>query len=70
VARRHPLDLDLGLGGEADGEADGIELGSCVQVVNLLSLGFFRSKLVEHFDILWRKKITKWPSRRGPHKPN
>jgi hypothetical protein len=36
-----------------------------VRVVRNLSLQFFRSKLVEHFDILWSQRRIVWPSRRG-----
>jgi hypothetical protein len=31
------------------------------RVVRHLSLDYFRSKLVEHFDILWQQKNVVWP---------
>ena len=37
-----------------------------VRVVKDLDLGFFRSRLVEHFNILWKQGKITWPSRRGP----
>jgi len=54
--------LDHGMDGAGPDET---EPGSEVRVVNTLGLGFFRSRLVEHFDILWQQNAIKWPSRRG-----
>jgi hypothetical protein len=36
-----------------------------IRAVRKLSLQFFRSKLVEHFDILFKQNQIKWPSRNG-----
>ena len=36
-----------------------------VRVVNKLGLGYFRSRLVEHFDIVWKRHEVRWPSRRA-----
>ena len=36
-----------------------------VRVVRNLSLNFFRSRLVEHFNIMFRRRELKWPKRRG-----
>ena len=36
-----------------------------VRIVRKLSLKYFRSKLVEHFDIKFRRGEVVWPSRRG-----
>ena len=37
-----------------------------VRVVrHLVSLQFFKSKLIEHFDILWKQNKIVWPSRRN-----
>lgn len=40
-----------------------------VRCVRKLGLGFFRRKLVEHFDILWKQNKVKWPQRRGRIQP-
>ena len=37
-----------------------------VRVVRNLSLIFFRSRLVEHFNIMFQRRELKWPKRRGP----
>ena len=37
-----------------------------VRVVRNLSLQFFRSKLVEHFNIMFRRGELNWPKRKGP----
>ena len=37
-----------------------------VRVVRNLSLDFFRSRLVQHFNIMFRRHKLKWPKRRGP----
>lgn len=36
-----------------------------VREVGKLGLGFFRSKLVEHFNIAWKRNEVVWPSRKG-----
>ena len=33
--------------------------------VHTLTLKYFRAKLVENFDILWKKEQIQWPSRTG-----
>ena len=43
---------------------DGAVIGE-VRVVSKLPLGFFRSRLVEHFDIKFKNGDIKWPARRG-----
>ena len=58
--RPHPVDMDSGNDGDT-GPAE----QSDVRVVNEIGLGYFRRKLVEHFDILWRQNRIKWPSRRN-----
>jgi len=45
-----------------DGEYEGKEK---VRIVRKLSLQFFRSKLVEHFDIKFKRGEIVWPCRRG-----
>ena len=58
VVEHYALDVDLndhshhGLG---DGE---------VRIVRKIGLGFFRSRLVEHYDILWQQNKIVWPSSR------
>jgi hypothetical protein len=39
-----------------------------VRYVPRLSYGYFRSRLVEHFDILSTQNKIKWPSRLGSKK--
>ena len=39
-------------------------LDTNVRQVNLLTMSFFRSRLVEHFDILWRRGELIWPRSR------
>jgi hypothetical protein len=34
-------------------------------VVRKLHRDYFRRKLVEHFDILWRQNKIQWPKRHG-----
>ena len=46
--------------GDTDGEDD---RGELIRTVCLLSLAFFRSRLVEHFNIAWNEVV--WPSQRG-----
>ena len=41
------------------------ETGEEVRVVRKLSMRYFRSKLVEHFDIKWRQGKIVWPKSRG-----
>ena len=48
--------------GDTDGEDN---RGELIRTVRLLSLPFFRSRLVEHFNIAWRRNEVVWPSRRG-----
>ena len=57
---RHPIDLDTRVVRETPPH-----IGE-VRVVKDLGPGFFRSKLMEHFDILWRRGEIEWPTRRGP----
>jgi hypothetical protein len=40
--------------------------GVVVQEIQRLSMQEFRSRLVEHFDILWQRNENSWPSRCGP----
>ena len=53
----------------SDGDGSALEIGASeqrgIRVVRKLSLPFFRSKLVEHFDILFKQNRIKWPSRNG-----
>ncbi len=54
---------------DADITSDGDNDSQEVRHVRSLSLKYFRSKLVEHFDIkFWRREVV-WPRRRGvvPH---
>jgi hypothetical protein len=44
---------------------EGNDGGGLVREVRLLSLAFFRSKLVEHFNIAWKRNEVVWPTRRG-----
>ena len=37
--------------------------------VDTLKLDYFRQKLIEHFDILWKQGKIKWPSRTGDEPP-
>jgi hypothetical protein len=39
------------------------------RIVRLLSQKFFRERLVEHFDILWKRNELQWPSRTGESSP-
>ena len=51
---------------ESDDECDQLENKQSKngdRVVRLLSLNFFRRKLVEHFDILFNHNQIQWPSR-------
>ena len=49
---------------EGDNNASG--RGNDVRKVRDMSLKFFRSKLVEHFDIMYEQRNVVWPKRRGP----
>ena len=53
----------------SDGDGSALEIGASeqrgIRVVCKLSLQFFRSKLVEHFDIIFKQNRIKWPSRNG-----
>lgn len=60
VRERHPIEIDTGVVGV---EAAPVN-NRTVRVVKNLGLGYFRSKLVEHFDIMWNRHEVKWPSRR------
>lgn len=51
VTEFHPVELDLPLSGE---QLDRTNMVGDVRRVRHLGLGFFRQKLVKHFDILWR----------------
>ncbi|KAL7475923.1 hypothetical protein ACHAW6_001816 [Cyclotella cf. meneghiniana] len=45
------------------GNTDGKDnQGELIREVCLLSLAFFRSRLVEHFNIVWRRNEVVWPS--------
>ena len=51
---------------------DAVAAQDGVRIVRKLSQTFFRQKLVEHFDILWRRNDLVWPQRTGlptPHYP-
>ena len=56
----HPVDLD------SDDVIDPIALaGDNIQQTSELGLGFFHSRLVDHFDILFKQNKIQWPARRG-----
>jgi hypothetical protein len=40
-----------------------------VRIIRKLSLPYFRDKLVQHFDILFRQNKIKWPTRMGAPAP-
>ena len=46
-------------------DADVVTAGDDVRCVRNLSLNYFRSKLVEHFEIMFNKNEIIWPMRRG-----
>ena len=54
----HPRDLD-----EVVERMSSIDDGH-VRIVGNLGLGFFRNRLVEHFDILFTQNRLVWPERR------
>ena len=56
----HPVGIDLGH------DLELISPPSGVRVVKDLGLGYFRRRLVEHFDILWQRNEVVWPKRKGP----
>lgn len=47
------------------GSEDDVECTNEVRVVRDLSLKYFRSRLVEHFDIMFKRNAVIWPRRRG-----
>jgi hypothetical protein len=53
----------------SDGDGSTLEIDASeqrrIRAVRKLSIQFFRSKLVEHFDILFKQNQIKWPSRNG-----
>lgn len=49
-------------------EEDGSDEDNAIPV-SKLSLVLFKSKLIEHFDILWKQNKIKWPSRTGSDPP-
>ena len=56
----HPVDLD------SDDVFDPVALaGDNIRQTSELGLGFFHSRLVEHFDILFKQNKIQWPARRG-----
>ena len=55
-------------GEEAEEEDDGEEAE--VRVVNKLSQKYFRDRLVEHFNIMFRRGELRWPKRRGTTAPS
>ena len=59
VEERHPVDLDR------EDITDCETLDGDVRIVKDLGLGYFRSRLVEHFDILFQQNKIEWPARRG-----
>ena len=64
----HQVHLDLGLDSYVPGPSAYVP-GTEVRIVNQLGLGFFRQKLVDHFDILWRQNRIVWPTRKGAQCP-
>jgi hypothetical protein len=46
-----------------EGEAPSGETGTATRVVRKLKLSYFRERLIEHFDILWRQQKIVWPRR-------
>jgi hypothetical protein len=57
---------------EEDGDGTGTEVEeqadadlSVIRVVRNLSMPYFSRKLVEHFDVQFRKGLLQWPSRAG-----
>lgn len=63
-----PMEDDLS---DEDDEDEDEELPTTgeVRTVRHLGLGYFRRKLVEHFDILWKQNKVKWPRRKGDQQP-
>jgi len=53
---------------EDDGEEE--EEEAEVRVVNKLSQKYFRDRLVEHFNIMFRRGELRWPKRRGTTAPS
>ena len=58
-------DMDLD---EEDDTRHGLD-GDGAVLVPKLKLEYFRGKLVEHFDILWKKNRIVWPTRTGDKTP-
>jgi len=56
----HPADLD-----NEDVYDDDAIYGENIRQTSELGLGYFRSRLVEHFDILFKQNKIQWPARRG-----
>eukprot|EP00804_Cyclotella_cryptica_P019054 CCRYP_014463-RA/>CCRYP_014463-RA protein AED:0.10 eAED:0.10 QI:0/0/0/1/1/1/2/0/449 len=56
----HPADLD-----NKDVYDDDAIYGENIRQTSELGLGYFRSRLVEHFDILFKQNKIQWPARRG-----
>ena len=56
----HPVDLD-----NEDVYDDDAISGENIRQTSELGLGYFRSRLVEHFDILFKQNKIQWPARRG-----
>jgi hypothetical protein len=54
-----------GCSSSSDGSGSDDHRVDGVRIVRNLSLGYFRSRLVEHFDILFHKGMIKWPRSRG-----
>jgi hypothetical protein len=48
-----------------DTSAEVVENEGGVRYVRKLSLDYFRSRLVEHFNIMWKQHKIMWPKRRG-----
>lgn len=44
---------------------DDVPCAGGVRRVRDMTMRLFRNKLIEHFDILWKKKEVEWPSRTG-----
>lgn len=67
------LDMDYDINSQGNFEQDQTGPNSpdqlSVRIVKDLSQPYFRSKLVDHFDILWRQGKIVWPSRHKAKKP-
>lgn len=49
----------------ANSDGDDVTNVGGIRRVRDMTLRRFRSKLIEHFDILWNKQEVEWPSRTG-----